>query len=1321
MSEENSPGERVEEGDNGADTLQITEEAGAGDLNNSEDADVTSEADDADGVEDSDSDRTDDPWLHSLIRAIENDSVEDLGPLLETEESLERKFDHVIIEHEGSVEGLTPFLLAASLGRLGIVEEFLRRGVDMDAQTTDRGSNAFHLAASYGHIDVMQRLLSEENSAHLLDQWSPAGANALMFAAMERRTKAVRLLIDRGAAVDTADEYGRTALHMACFSGFEEICDLLLQRLQSKSATDGYTFAKKAITKKDDYGDTPLDDAANQGHTGIILRLLNTSTYFPLSPLEADIVRSDDDHADVIESVLMAWESDKVSDHNANVKEAVVYWAVLHGRNELITKIGPLDLNRNGVRWAHVAALSGHKQTLERFIEKRHNVLSPGPMGLNPLHVAVKYGRKELAQMLVDILVKEEAEDKVQVLNDLLVKTEEGQTPFELAALGGTEKHRAMEELLWGQIDGIARSIPGFFAGQYEMANLVLELAARFDSPRNEKRLHRLFKTMPLLPEKCLTLEATTLELLTDQDALHWAVFYQKPIVVWWLLANGAYTRESDIARADSINRTMGKVEKTRDLIQRILFDPPPILKRRPPVDDNHAPSFQYGPQSKDSLSDVAGTILDFYHGEGKTNFRRKRGPLLDIIYKHGPQKFMRDDGYHELSALKKRLDGKKPGIDSGEPDVSKPATKDMAKTSKKTEQQQLRWFFIPVNDLELAEELMVCISRDRNILNKEHRPLIQFVRRSWAELPAGGRKFYMRPQCVSERKQQQKTGGSSVRPAATKDKAAQAREAVKDDNAEKPKSRKRRVAVYMPFLSWMKLSDKSVPVMDGVTRNDTAPEHKPMTLDQYYYVSLDNTRERDQDQVLERYIGEEKRRRKQRRQDHLASGNPKDESSSDNLSEKEFIELVDRTAEQILVVHQLWLWRIDGETIITSTSEEPDGSDNTFMQHMVNALNHQDKNSPTSDGSLIELIVSTAVGMFRRKNITIMDTRKSPLEIFRDSIRVVRDKEAKLFERFKESLTCGAHQGGYHGGDSTNSTARSHTDQQTLRNSYNRVERLSHFGKSTVTTTPNHTGSGKLLDGNNLSTTETSHADEKENIYYNIDPETTLLKEIKDICDELNILKNLAEDQERVWRQVCKLEGSTQTPGGPSAYITPKDIKDEITEMVKEAEAVQTTINSLLNLKQKQANLEEAKSAREQAQATARQTDTIMVFTIVTIVFLPLSFLTSLFALNISNFPHKGDEVMYQGWWIFPILFGVSVIVSGFFMVVAFKASDLKEYLGLKSAAEDGLAKKQSFRWPIKMSSVGQRGTTPAVDSLEGASDDSQRSVEKGWLKRYP
>jgi hypothetical protein len=56
----------------------------------------------------------------------------------------------------------------------------------------------------------------------------------------------------------------------------------------------------------------------------------------------------------------------------------------------------------------------------------------------------------------------------------------------------------------------------------------------------------------------------------------------------------------------------------------------------------------------------------------------------------------------------------------------------------------------------------------------------------------------------------------------------------------------------------------------------------------------------------------------------------------------------------------------------------------------------------------------------------------------------------------------------------------------------------------------------------------------------------------------------------------------------------------------------VQKSLDALLDLKQKQANLTEAKFTRQQAQDSAKQTDTVVVFTVVTIVFVSFPCLLS-------------------------------------------------------------------------------------------------------------
>jgi Mg2+ and Co2+ transporter CorA len=62
------------------------------------------------------------------------------------------------------------------------------------------------------------------------------------------------------------------------------------------------------------------------------------------------------------------------------------------------------------------------------------------------------------------------------------------------------------------------------------------------------------------------------------------------------------------------------------------------------------------------------------------------------------------------------------------------------------------------------------------------------------------------------------------------------------------------------------------------------------------------------------------------------------------------------------------------------------------------------------------------------------------------------------------------------------------------------------------------------------------------------------------------------------------------------------------------------TQVENLLDLKQKQANVDESRLARWEAEVTQTQSRSVMVFTIFTVIFLPLSFFTSLFGINVRE-----------------------------------------------------------------------------------------------------
>ncbi|KAJ5519168.1 hypothetical protein N7453_001590 [Penicillium expansum] len=249
-----------------------------------------------------------------------------------------------------------------------------------------------------------------------------------------------------------------------------------------------------------------------------------------------------------------------------------------------------------------------------------------------------------------------------------------------------------------------------------------------------------------------------------------------------------------------------------------------------------------------------------------------------------------------------------------------------------------------------------------------------------------------------------------------------------------------------------------------------------------------------------------------------------------------------------------------------------------------------------------------TATSFFNKKDVEVLGNKKSPLGVYRAAILNVRDKEAHLFDEFQKSLD----------GTATDDEGQANTNRWSSKPPVESME---------LSDSQNSTDEAGLIGRIFRPKPGSWKGKDKYNPYGDITSETELLREVKDICNELNMLKSLALDQETNLEDGCNQDPTF-------THNTPSEVKKEITEMVKEAEFVQKAIDMLLDLKQKQANIVEAEFSRKQSENTAKQSDTIMAFTV-----LPASFLTSLLALDISDFPHVGGDVRFQGRMIFPII----------------------------------------------------------------------------------
>ncbi|KAF7505376.1 hypothetical protein GJ744_000997 [Endocarpon pusillum] len=177
----------------------------------------------------------------------------------------------------------------------------------------------------------------------------------------------------------------------------------------------------------------------------------------------------------------------------------------------------------------------------------------------------------------------------------------------------------------------------------------------------------------------------------------------------------------------------------------------------------------------------------------------------------------------------------------------------------------------------------------------------------------------------------------------------------------------------------------------------------------------------------------------------------------------------------------------------------------------------------------------------------------------------------------------------------------------------------------------------------------EDINADE-EQTFASLGKAADQLLRVKDIRDELNMLKSVVKQQKKAWDELISVN--------PGNILSPTDYTIEhIEEMEKAAFRIQEAILAVMGLEQNEASINEAVSSRKQTGETIEEGKTLMVFTVITIIFLPLSFLASLFALNIGEFPHtsggvKPGTLQYKASWIFPIIFGVTAGI--FFIAIA-------------------------------------------------------------------
>lgn len=181
-----------------------------------------------------------------------------------------------------------------------------------------------------------------------------------------------------------------------------------------------------------------------------------------------------------------------------------------------------------------------------------------------------------------------------------------------------------------------------------------------------------------------------------------------------------------------------------------------------------------------------------------------------------------------------------------------------------------------------------------------------------------------------------------------------------------------------------------------------------------------------------------------------------------------------------------------------------------------------------------------------------------------------------------------------------------------------------------------------------------------------------------------------------------------------------------DIAKLDAQAERLSGSLSELLQLKQAHYNAFELEFSRDLALDAAKQGRAVLVFTIVTIVFSPLSFVAAFFTMNLTVFPEQ-LSLSYVSRYVFGLGFAVAIPCIVLAVSLDWWTSSWKRVRGAFDGSASGAAAelvtpKQDERLAIstKSTQTTDQSSNRSAAGLRGVRSDGMPRVSAGLKKRW-